>query len=194
VVLGVDVEEKSTGEIQLSAGFSSLERFLINASIRQRNFMGKGQEVRASVNYSSYSKSVELGFTEPYLFDRNIAVGADIYRRDFSSFNFIQGGERNTTYKQITTGGQIRGGVPLTEYSQLALRYSLNLDEITLDRASFFTDPDGTGPLPAVCDPIRAGRYLCDALGERTTSSVGYSFVYSTLNNSLRPSRGSESS
>jgi len=190
VVLGVDVEEKSTGEIQLSAGFSSLERFLINASIRQRNFMGKGQEVRASVNYSTYSKSVELGFTEPYLFDRNIAVGADLYRRDFSSFNFIQGGERNTTYKQITTGGQIRAGVPLTEYSQLALRYSLNLDEITLDRQSFFIDPDGAGPLPPVCDPLRAGRYLCDALGERTTSSVGYSFVYSTLNNSLRPSRG----
>src|SRR3712207_1922000 len=75
VVLGVDVEEKSTGELQLSAGFSSLERFLVNLSIRQRNFMGKGQELRAGVNYSSYSKSVELGFTEPYLFDRNIAVG-----------------------------------------------------------------------------------------------------------------------
>src|SRR4028119_1285517 len=101
VILGVDVEEKSTGELQLSAGFSSLERFLINLSVRQRNFMGKGQEVRASVNYSSYSKSVELGFTEPYLFDRNIAVGADVYRRDYSSFNYINGNDRNTTYKQI---------------------------------------------------------------------------------------------
>jgi outer membrane protein insertion porin family len=131
-VLGVDVEEKSTGELQLSAGFSSLERFLVNLSIRQRNFMGKGQELRAGVNYSSYSKSVELGFTEPYLFDRNIAVGADLYRRDFRSFNFT-GGDRNTTYEQVTTGGQLRAGVPLTEYLQLALRYGLNLDEITLD-------------------------------------------------------------
>jgi outer membrane protein insertion porin family len=190
VVLNVDVEEKSTGELQLSAGFSSLERFLVNASIRQRNFMGKGQELRASVNYSTYSKSVELGFTEPYLFDRNIAVGVDIYRRDFSSFNFIQGGQRNTTYKQLTTGGQLRSGVPLTEYTSLALRYSLNLDEITLDRGSFFSDPDGTGPLPAVCDPLLAGRYLCDALGERLTSSIGYSLVYSTLNSGLRPTRG----
>jgi len=189
VVLGLDVEERSTGSLQLSAGFSSLERFLINLAIEQRNFMGKGQIVRASVNYSSYSKSVELGFTEPYLFDRNLALGFDVYRRDVNSFNFI-GNERNTTFQQTTTGGQVRIGVPLTEYMNLAVRYGLNLDDVTLDRGLFFSDPDGTGPLPAVCDPRLAGRYLCDAIGQRTTSSVGYSLQYSTLNNSQRPTRG----
>src|SRR3546814_3898127 len=59
IVLETNVEEKSTGELQLSAGFSSLERFIVSASIRQRNFRGKGQELRASVNYSSYSKRSE---------------------------------------------------------------------------------------------------------------------------------------
>jgi outer membrane protein insertion porin family len=190
VVLGVDVEEKSTGELQLSAGFSSLERFLINLSVRQRNFMGKGQELRAGVNYSSFSKSVELGFTEPYLFDRNIAVGFDVYRRDYSSFGFANGGNRNRTYQQVTTGGQLRAGVPLTEYAQLALRYSLNLDEIQLNSDALFLDPDGAGPLPRICDPLQAGRYLCEQIGERTVSSIGYSLVYNTLNNGLRPSSG----
>jgi outer membrane protein insertion porin family len=190
VILGLDVEEKATGELQLSAGFSSLERFLVNLSVRQRNFMGKGQELRASVNYSSYSKSVELGFTEPYLFDRNIAVGADIYRRDYSSFNYTGGNDRNTTYKQITTGGQLRTGVPITEYISLAGRYSLNFDEVTLDPDLFFSDPDGAGPEPRACDPLRAGRYLCDSLGNRVTSSLGYSLVYSTLNSSIRPTAG----
>jgi outer membrane protein insertion porin family len=189
VVLSVDVEEKSTGELQLSAGFSSLERFLVNLSIRQRNFMGKGQELRAGINYSTYSKSIELGFTEPYLFDRNIALGFDVYRRDLSSFNLFQG-NRNTTFEQLTTGGQIRAGVPLTEYVSLALRYTLNLDDVTLDRDLFFSDPDGPGPLPLQCDPLLAGRFLCDAIGERTTSSIGYSLVYNTLNNNLRPSSG----
>ncbi len=188
VVLGVDVEEKSTGELQVSAGFSSIERFLVNLSIRQRNFMGKGQELRGSVNYSSYSRSVELGFTEPYLFDRNIALGGDIYRRDFNSFNFVNGGNRNTTYEQTTTGGQIRMGLPLTEFSSIALRYSLNLDDISLNQNTFFSDVDGDGILS--CDPLIAGRYLCDALGERTTSSVGYTLVYDTLDNRIRPTRG----
>jgi len=190
VILGVDVQEKATGELQVSAGFSSLERFLVNLSIRQRNFMGKGQELRASVNYSSYSKSVELGFTEPYLFDRNIALGGDLYRRDFSSFNFIGNGERQTTYKQVSTGLQIRTGVPLTEYLSFAGRYGLSFDEVTLDRNLYFTDPDGAGPLPAVCDPLRVGRYLCEAVGDRTTSSIGYSLAYDSTDNRIRPTRG----
>lgn len=189
VILGVEVEERATGELQLSAGYSSLERFLVNLSVRQRNFLGRGQELRASVNYSSYSKSVELGFTEPYLFDRNIAVGFDIFRRDLNSFNFF-GSTRTTTYQQTTTGGQIRAGVPLTERLSLALRYGLSYDEIGLNPSVYFTDPDGVGPLPAQCDPLIAGRYLCDTIGNRLTSSIGASLIYDTLNNRLRPSAG----
>ncbi|MGZ8349687.1 MAG: outer membrane protein assembly factor BamA [Allosphingosinicella sp.] len=189
VILGVAVEERATGELQFSAGFSSLERFLVNLSIRQRNFRGLGQELRAGINYSSYSKSLELGFTEPYLFDRNIAVGFDLYRRDYDSFNFT-GDTRETTYQQISTGGQLRAGVPLNENLSLALRYGLVYDEVSLSEALFFTDIDGAGPLPPVCDPLKAGRYLCDVIGNRLTSSVGYSLLYSTLNNSIRPTSG----
>ncbi len=181
VVLEANVEEKSTGELQLSAGYSSLERFIIQANITQRNFRGRGQELRAGVNYSTYSKSIELGFTEPYLFDRNIAVGVDVFRRDFNSFNFI-GTNRNTTYEQTTTGFQVRAGVPLTEFWQLAGRYSLSYDDVGLDEATFFTNGE--------CDPLKAGRYLCDALGKRLTSSVGYSLIYDSLNSRLRPSAG----
>ena len=47
VILGVEVEERATGELQLSAGYSSLERFLVNLSVEQRNFRGLGQQVRA---------------------------------------------------------------------------------------------------------------------------------------------------
>jgi outer membrane protein insertion porin family len=189
VILSTALEEKATGQLQVSAGFSSLERFLLNLSIEQRNFRGMAQTLRASVNYSSYSKSVELGFTEPYLFDRNFAVGFDLFRRDYSSFNFVNN-NRNTTYKQVSTGGQIRGGMPLTEYMQLGLRYGLNFDNVTLDKSTFYTDPDGAGPLPAFCDPLRVGRYLCDAIGERTTSSIGYSLLYDSTDNRLRPTRG----
>lgn len=181
IVLEANVEEKSTGELQLSAGFSSLERFILNFSIRQRNFRGKGQELRASTSYSSYSKSVELGFTEPYLFDRNIALGGDVFRRDYNSFNFV-GSSRRTTYQQITTGFQLRVGVPITEYWSLAGRYGLSFDDVTLDQATYYYNGS--------CDPLAAGRYLCDAIGKRTTSSIGYSLVFDNLNNRLRPSKG----
>ncbi|ETI60361.1 membrane protein [Sphingobium sp. C100] len=188
IVLETNVQEKSTGELSLSAGFSSLERFIVSASITQRNFRGKGQELRTSVNYSAYSKSVEVGFTEPYFMDKNIALGGDIYRRDLNSFRYLTNNDRDTTYEQTTTGFQIRAGVPITEYISLALRYSLNFDDVTLDKDTYYSDTDGNGTTE--CDPLLAGRYLCDAIGKRTTSSIGYSLIYDTRNNRIRPTRG----
>jgi outer membrane protein insertion porin family len=181
VDLGVNVQEKATGQLQVSAGYSSLERFLVNLSIEQRNFMGKGQTVRAAVNYSTYSKSVDLGFTEPYVFDHNIALGFDIFRRDYANFNYV-GTQRNTTYKQVSTGFQIRTGIPLTEYLSAAVRYGLNYDQVSLDKTSFYTNGQ--------CDPLIAGRYLCEAVGNRLTSAVGYSLVYDSTDNQIRPTRG----
>ena len=181
VVLETTLEERSTGELQLSVGYSSLERFIIQANITQNNFRGKGQVLRAGVNYSTYSKSVELGFTEPYLFDKNVAIGVDVFRRDFNSFNYI-GTQRQTTYSQVSTGFQVRAGVPLTEYWSLAGRYGLSYDQVGLDSATYFTN--------GVCDPLKAGRYLCEAIGNRWTSTVGYSLIYDSLNSRLRPTAG----
>jgi outer membrane protein insertion porin family len=182
VVLEANLEEKPTGSLSLSAGYSSLERFLVNASIEQTNFRGLGQSLSASVNYSRYSKSIDLGFTEPYFLDKNIALGGNIFRRDYNSFNFINGNQRNNTYSQVSTGFQLRAGVPLTEYLQFQLRYGLQVDDVTLSRALYYT--------AGQCDPLLSGRFLCDAIGNRLTSTLGYSLLYSTLDNGIRPTKG----
>ncbi len=188
IVLEANVEERPTGQLQLSAGFSSLESFILQASIQQNNFRGRGQTVGLSVDYSRFSRSVQASFTEPYLFDRNISLGFDIYRRDFNSFNF-QGSNRNTTYRQSTTGFQFRAGVPLTEYMSLIGRYTLNFENVTLDRDTYYL-PDANG-VPQ-CSIFLAGRYLCDAIGRRTSSIIGTSLVYDSLDNRLRPTRGTQ--
>ena len=190
IILEANVEESPTGELQLSAGFSSLERFIFQASVRQRNFRGRGQTVGLSGSYSRYSKSVQASFVEPYLFDMNVSVGVDVYRKDFNSFNF-QNSNRNTTYQQSTTGFQVRAGVPLTEYITAIGRYTLNYDDVSLDKNQFYS-LDDTGNL--VCDPLRAGRYLCEAIGKRLSSIIGFSLVYDTLDNRVRPTRGETAS
>lgn len=181
IVLAANVEERANGELTLSAGFSSLERFILQASIRQRNFRGMGQTVSASVDYSSYNKSVELGFTEPYLFDTNVALGGTLFRQDYNAFNYI-GTDRSTTYSQVSTGFQLVAGLPLTEYWTLSGRYILKQDDVTLDRSTFYTDGE--------CDPTKAGRYYCEAVGKRITSLIGVSLIYDSLNSRLRPTRG----
>jgi outer membrane protein insertion porin family len=187
IILTTNVEEKSTGELSLSAGFSSIENFIFQGAITQRNFRGKGQELRTNISYSSYSKSAEIGFTEPYLFDKSIALSGDIFRRDLNSFNTFNN-QRNTTYKQTTTGTQIRTGVPINEFLYFQARYGLNYDQVTLDQNQFYSDLNGDGVRE--CDPARAGRFLCDAVGNRVTSSLGYTFLYDTRDNRIRPTRG----
>lgn len=187
IVLEANVEEMPTGELQFSAGFSSIEQFILAGSIRQRNFRGRGQTVGLSLNYSQFSRSAQLSFTEPYVFDRNISAGIDIYRRDFRSFNF-NNFQRNNTFEQATTGFSARLGVPLTEYMSLIGSYTLNNENVTLDEAQFFSDLNGDGVLE--CDPLRAGRFLCDAIGRRLSSIVGLNVNYNSLNSRLRPTRG----
>ena len=202
VVLSTNVEEKSTGELQLSAGYSSLEKFVFNASVTQRNFRGAGQIAQIGVNVSKYSRSANIGFTEPYLFDRNVSLGGELFRRDYNAFNNTRSGRRNSTYSQSSTGGGLSSGFALTEYLTAGGRYSLSSDKISLDRNSFYTDPDlvadpdgsgpltgSNGPLPPVCDPNKAGRYLCDELGARITSSIGYTLAFDNTDG-IRPTRG----
>jgi outer membrane protein insertion porin family len=187
IVLEANIEERPTGELQFSAGFSSIEQFILAGSIRQRNFRGRGQTIGLSVNYSQFSRSAQVSFAEPYLFDRNISAGVDIYRRDFNSFNFTNR-DRNTTFRQSTTGFSLRAGVPLTEYMSLVGSYTLNYEDVTLDEDQFFSDLDGDGVRE--CDPLRAGRFLCDAIGTRLSSIVGLSLNYNSLNSRIRPTRG----
>ncbi len=194
IILTTNIEEKPTGSLSLSAGFSSIENFIFQGEISQNNFRGKGQVTRLGVSYSRYSKSANISFTEPYLFDQNIALSFDLFRQDVNSFNFFNN-QRNTTYQNATTGFQIRTGVPINEFLTFQARYGINHDNVTLDRTTFFTDPDGsTGPLPATCDPVRAGRFLCEAIGKRLTSTLGYSLAYDTRDNRGRPTRGHSAS
>ena len=186
VVLTAPVEEKPTGQLSLSGGYSSLEKAVVQLAVSQNNFMGKGQELDASINWSYYSKSAQVGFVDPYFMDKPILVGGQLFRQDYNSFDTI-GSSRNTTYRQLTTGGGLRMGFPLSEYWTFGSRYTLTQDKVSLDESSFFSDLNGNGIL--VCDPLKAGRYLCDELGSRLTSAVGISTLYDDTDG-IHPTRG----
>ena len=187
VVLTAPVEEKPTGQLSLSGGYSSLEKAVIQLAVSQNNFMGKGQQLDASVNWSSYSRSVQLGLVDPYFLDKPILFGGTLYRQDYNSFNYTSSGNRNSTYKQLSTGGGLRMGFPITEYWTFGGRYNLVQDKISLDKGSFYSERQHPGTLE--CDPQLAGRYLCDEIGSRLTSLVGFSTLYDDTDG-IRPTRG----
>jgi len=183
IVLEANVEENPTGELQLSAGFSSLESFILSGSIKQRNFRGRGQTIGASVNYSRFSRSANISFQEPYVFNRNISAGVDIYRQDYNNFGFDQG-SRTNSFEQTTTGFSARVGVPLTEYMSLIGSYTLNYDDISVGN-SFFSTPDVNGNRQCI-----GGLFLCEVVGQRTSSIVGATLAFDNLDSRFRPTRG----
>ena len=189
IILQANVQEEPTGELSLSAGFSSLESFIFNGSVRQNNFRGRGQTIGLGVNYSRFSRSGNISFTEPKLFDRDIAVGFDIYRQDFNNGYFDRD---RATFEQATTGASLRVGVPLTEYTSLLGRYTLNYQEVSISEEQFFADFDGDGV--SQCEPLLAGRFLCDAIGDRLQSILGATLSYNNLNSRLRPTSGTAAS
>ncbi len=127
IVLEANVEEKSNGELSLSAGFSSLEQFILQASIRQRNFRGKGQELSRLRRLFELFEVGRAGLHRTLsVRQEHRASAATIFRRDYNAFNYI-GDDRQTTYSQVSTGFQVVAGVPLTEYWSLSGRYGLAL-------------------------------------------------------------------
>ena len=74
------------------------------------------------------------------------------------------------------------------EFVSFGTRYSLVLDNVELGD-EFYEDLDGDGPGGVECSPRLAGRYLCDELGKRVTSSIGYSLAFDNTNG-IRATRG----
>src|SRR5205807_10653019 len=113
-VITVEVEEQSTGELSLGIGFSTSDGPLADISIRERNFLGRGQDVRIGTVISFRSQQVDLSFTEPYFLDKNIAAGIDIFEVKTSpTSNFFTG--VSPVYQQFSFGGALRTGFQLSE-------------------------------------------------------------------------------
>ena len=167
-VIHVSVQEQSTGELSIGAGYSSLEHLIGQVSIRERNLLGRGQDLRLSFQISSIQQSINLGFTEPYFMGHDVAAGFDIFRTKNDYTNY-------TYYKQGQTGFQLRFGFPITEYLTFGVNYRLSLDNITLSN---------------VLDPSIFPTYVQELLGNFTTSAVGYSLSYFRLDDRVDPKRG----
>jgi outer membrane protein insertion porin family len=162
--LDVAVSERSTGEITLGAGFSTQDGPLADLGMRERNFLGRGQDVRARVLFSGRRQQYDLGFTEPFFLGREIAAGFDLFRTTFELNN-------EASFDRQSTGGRIRIGYKLTEKWQHTLRYELQQIDISNVQAN-------------------ASRFIIDQEGVNTTSSIGQSFIYDNRNNRFLPTRG----
>lgn len=122
-VIDVNVEEQSTGELSFGAGFSTSDGPVGNTSLRERNLLGRGQDLRIDFVISGDRSQLALNFTEPYFMDQELAAGIDAYRTETDRTD-------NTTFKERNLGGGFRFGWDWSEFLRQTARYNLSNDEI----------------------------------------------------------------
>ena len=76
--LQVQVTEQPTGELSFSAGYSSVDQLILDLGVTERNFRGRGQNVRARVSVGSLRQQVDFSFTEPRFLGRDLGAGLDL--------------------------------------------------------------------------------------------------------------------
>ncbi len=106
-VIDVSLKEKSTGEISFGAGFSSSAGVVGDASIRERNLLGRGQDLRLGLQVGERTQQIDLAFTEPYFMGKNLSAGVDVFRivRDLQS---------ESSFDRESLGFSLRSGYRIT--------------------------------------------------------------------------------
>jgi outer membrane protein insertion porin family len=125
VDLTVSVEEKPTGSLSLSAGFSSAEKVTLGFGIKQENAFGTGQYLGVDVNTSKYNRVIAVNSTDPYFTQDGISRTIDLYHRNAKPYE-TQGGN----YSLATTGLGMRFGIPFSEFDTVYFGANIERTEI----------------------------------------------------------------
>ncbi len=134
------VKEKRTGELSFGAGISSIDQFIGFAEIAQRNFdlmnwprfTGGGQSISLKGRWGTITRDFDFNFTEPYLFNKPISYGLDIY--DTRNEN------RNVDFREERLGVGNTFSKAFTEFIRAGLGY--RLERVRLFDISSDASPD----------------------------------------------------
>ncbi len=154
VIVDAVVSEQSTGEVSFGIGVSTDETVAADVSIRERNLLGKGQDLRLSFSLSDVRQQLDISFTEPNFLNRDIAAGFDIFQieRDLQD---------RSSFDEDNKGFSLRAGYPIAKDLRQIVRYTLSESDISglSDETSELIKQD-------------QGAYI--------TSEISYDLVYDT--------------
>jgi len=197
----VKLEEQNRNQLTFGAGVSQFEGVFGQLAFQTANFLGRGESLTVSMTAGNRSQNYQLAFTEPFLFDRNITGGFDIYKRSLQYIGY---------YTQRSTGGNVMFGFPLANFSRMFINYAYettrmgDLNEALID-TSCLSRPGGCSIISSLSDLsqltptqvelLRRNPFVYDSLllgqgGSRSISKVVPNFVHNTVDNPIFPNAG----
>jgi outer membrane protein insertion porin family len=169
------LEEQNRNQLTFGAGVSQFEGFFGQLSFQTANFLGRGESLTVSLQGGSRAQNYQVAFTEPFLFDRNITGGIDVFKRQLNYIN---------QFTQASAGGNLMMGFPVADFSRLFVSYSFERTEV-LDLNEAYTNPQLLQQNPFLADSL-----LLRQGGSRTISKIVPSFAFNTVDNPIFPTTG----
>jgi outer membrane protein insertion porin family len=160
----VNVKEMQRNNIQFTAGYSGYEGMFVAFSYSTVNFLGAGETLELGIQQGKLVKNYSFGFSEPYLFDKPITAGFNVYSRrtDYSTYGL---------YKQNMKGIDLTLGTRLVEYWRVSMTYSLQKVQMDYPAGSYYQ--------------LLYGQY-----GNYYESAITPTIWRSTVDSPLTPTRG----
>ncbi len=160
--ININVKERPTGIFSVGAGYSAQDGAMLMAQVSQQNLFGRGQVLSLSGGIGTVNSSIDLSFTEPYLFDMPLWMKTDLW-----SMN-----RQYDTYNLNTKGIGATFGYPIWPTVSGYLGYRLALNDIK-------------DVLPTAAQTIK------DQAGQATSSGVIMALAKDTTDDPIFATSGS---
>ena len=196
VDLTLKVKEKGKNSIGLTGGVSGLSGAFIGLNYSTNNLFGLGETLDVQASVGNQQRNISLGFTEPYLFDRQLQAGIRVFS---SKYNYNQ-----AKNYQLQTGQRLQLS---QEQLQNILNYTTNSTGIQLSIShplhhslkrvgiSYLLDRSSTQTFNTSSTTLFQNLQFRNfsgpnALNGIITSQITPSFSFSTLDSSYAPHHG----
>ena len=151
VDLLLKLKEKGKNSIGLNGGISGLSGTFIGLNYETNNFLGLGETLSIQANVGDLSRNLSFGFTEPYLRNKPISLGVQVFTQKYDynpakAYGATAGASANqnaallsqtTNYNTTTTGLTTSLSEPLRHFfvnkgvARLGASYSLSRSSVS---------------------------------------------------------------
>ena len=176
VDLTVRLTEANLNQVTFGAGVSQFDGVFGQLSFSTTNFLGRGEALSVSFQRGSRLRNINLGYTKPYLFGRNMSSGVNLFSRRVEWIG---------AYTEDSNGGSTTLGWPLALFTRMFLTYSYEGTSVTNVNPLLATDPDAL-----IGNPFFQDGLLLETQGRRTVSKIAPSVRHNTVDHPIFPFSG----
>ena len=200
VELLLKVKEKGKNSIGLNGGMSGYNGAFLGVNYQTNNFLGLGETLSLQANLGSVQRTFLFGFTQPYIRNRPINVGFQIYnnKQDYNaSKNYqattgasvnLSAAEKSLTQNYNVGSDGINFSVmyPLRRnaFQRIGFTYSLSRSDISAFSTASQTFFQSIA--------FRSGIQGSNPLNGIVNSAIGLSYSYDTVSDPVRPRGGKD--